>query len=89
MAPQSIVKKGSHTRGDAFFSTKLLGSSLRTCISSLPVIARKNNTPADIEQIEHRQTDIILVVSDSDILLQTNYLCIANICAIEEGAQEE
>lgn len=29
------------------------------------------------------------MVGDSDIFLQTNYLCISNICAIEKGAQEE
>lgn len=47
------------------------------------------NSPADISEIEDRQANIILVICDVNILLETEDLCIPDIRPVEKGAEKE
>jgi hypothetical protein len=47
-----------------------------------------NGSPADISEIEDRQTDVVLMIGDLQVFLQANDLGISNICTVEEGAEE-
>jgi hypothetical protein len=44
------------------------------------------NAPADIGKIEYSQTDVVLMISDREILLQADNLRITDIRPIEKRA---
>lgn len=45
--------------------------------------------PADIGEVEHRQPDIILMIRDVDVFLQTNDFGIADIGSVEKRAEKK
>jgi hypothetical protein len=84
-----IVRNGSHSLGEAFFSTRLLGNSL-VCRKSVLYPSREAEKaiglPAHVKQIENRQSDIILMVGDACVRLKTNNFRISDIRPIEKRA---
>lgn len=84
MMPQTAAKDGSHTLGDAFFRTRLLGTSLRASDIHSVRLDLMHFSPADIEEIEDRQAHIILVVINVDIRLEPNNFGVSDIGTIEE-----
>lgn len=93
MIPQATVKNGSQILGDAFLSTRLLGNSLEFYQSKVSQIFMRGVwlliAPADIKQIVHCQSDIVLVVSDANVTFEAEDLCIPDVGAIKERAQEK
>lgn len=45
--------------------------------------------PADIKQIVHCQSDVVLVVSDADVTFEAEDFRISDVGAIQERAQEK
>lgn len=51
--------------------------------------ALKEDLPCNVSSIEDTQPDRILMVSEVSVGLQSQNLCVSNIGAIDEGAEEE
>ena len=88
--PHTAVNNGNQIFGDTFLSTRFDGSSLpmRQSITTTNVAAYSNQ-PRNIRGVKHTKPNRILMISDIDILLQTQNLCITDICAVDERAEEE
>ena len=70
--PQTAVSAGSHIFGEAFLMIRLLGTSLITTrVSDRAKGASSYNEPNDIEEVKNRQTNIILVIRDVEIIFKT------------------
>jgi hypothetical protein len=94
-----MVKAGSHIFGDIFLRTRLLGISLFHEILSArglhsPSIVtawrcEKGHKPRDIGRVIDRKPSIVLPISHFQARFQSVGLGISDICAVEEGAEEE
>jgi hypothetical protein len=93
MMPHKIVKNGSHSFGEAFLSTRLLGTSLSCCQSfylcCTPEERDRGSIPADVKQVEHGQPDVVLIISHARVSFEADNFRVSDICAIKKRAQKD
>jgi hypothetical protein len=87
--PHTAVSNGSHMRGDIFLRTRLLGSSLGSQLRSRCMEQYGECSPRNVGCIEDTQSDCKLMVIDANVFLETEDARIADICAVDEGAEEQ
>lgn len=87
--PHVTVKSGSHILGVMCFSTRLDGNSLRAVSLGRDTKLIALRLPCDIGGIEDSQTSIVLLVSDTEVLLKSYDLCIPDVGTVQERAEKE
>jgi hypothetical protein len=87
--PHTAVSNGSHMRGDIFLRTRLLGSSLDSQLRSRCMEQCGECSPCNVGCIEDTQSDCKLMVIDANVFLEAEDARIADICAVDEGAEEQ
>jgi hypothetical protein len=86
--PHTEVSNGSQMRGDIFLRRRLLGSSLGSQPESA-VHEAVGHSPRNVGCVENTQPDCILVVCDGNVLFEPEDARIADVCAVDEGAEEQ
>lgn len=47
------------------------------------------DSPKDVGKVVNCQTNIVLVIRDSNVFLEADNLCISDVRAVQEGEKEE
>jgi hypothetical protein len=87
--PHTVVSNGSHMRGDIFLRTRLLGNSLGSQLCSRCMEQYGRHSPRNVGCVEDTQPDCELVVVDANVFLEAEDARIADVCAVDEGAEEQ
>jgi hypothetical protein len=87
--PHTAVSNGSHMRGDIFLRTRLLGSSLDSQLRSRCMKQYGGHSPRNVGCIEDTQPNCKLMVIDANVFLEAEDARIADVCAVDEGAEEQ
>lgn len=85
-----MVRAGSHTLGDSFFRTRLLGISLDLCLSVVTHAkpggdaGSRGDGPGDVRRIENSEAGVVLVICHVEITLEVVGFGVSDICAVQK-----